>query len=82
MYEYQPETVEVYSTGFISRMLVPDSVNLVDYLPISDKWRSEWNAPVQVPSKKDGFTPAHVSFRAVAESDLQATFKFPKQFIE
>ena len=56
--------VEVFSTRLISQMLVSDEIPLDSLYPtlhISDRWRGEWNAAVQVPSSED----SHVaSFRS------------------
>ncbi|KJE97658.1 hypothetical protein CAOG_07768 [Capsaspora owczarzaki ATCC 30864] len=44
------EAVEVFSMALISQMTVPDDKVLEDTIVVSDKWRNEYNNPVQVPS--------------------------------
>jgi hypothetical protein len=40
----------VFSTEPITAMSVPEATMLDGAIPITDKWKSEWNKPVQVSS--------------------------------
>eukprot|EP01135_Chromosphaera_perkinsii_P000362 Nk52_evm9s78 gene=Nk52_evmTU9s78 len=48
------DSVEVFSTRYISQMLVSDDIpldTLYKTLPIADRWKGEWNAAIQVPAE-------------------------------